>query len=438
MYRQRCLLRKFSVIQNSVPLQLQDILQVRIDSLRSCGHGIIQWKDNWIIRVSSVLPGELVEIQVKQLHTSDKIIDTNLLSILERSPSRIEPQCQYFNNCTGCQFQHVNISYQREWKQKIVKNYLYKKNIHSIEVNSVIGTERIYGYRSKITPTCVLPSQQSEASMIKIGFFNNKTHQPIDVSHCSVASDLINLKYAQYRQELFRQYHPTPKPSKKNLRPLLLRESDEPNKYVETDQSKTVTQTVLGYKFQFCANDFFQINSSLLPSFFQYIRQQAIDPFVSSSTSNPKKFNYLIDTYCGCGVFSILLSPYFQKIVGIDISSQSIRFANINKSINSLQNISFQHGNANEIFSSVQSFPPDETVVIMDPSRKGSDVVFLHQLFEFSPAKVVYVACDVETQVRDCRLMIENGYEIISCQPFDMFPQTVHIENVITLRRKQN
>jgi tRNA/tmRNA/rRNA uracil-C5-methylase (TrmA/RlmC/RlmD family) len=434
----RFLLRKFSEIRNSFPLQPQEIIQIRIDSLRSCGHGIVQWKDDWIIRVSAVLPGELVQIRVNQCLSKEKIIEADLLSVVERSKFRVESVCQYFNNCTGCQFQHADINFQREWKRNIVFNHFKNRNITHISVNPVIGTEKIYGYRSKITPTCVLPSKL-KTSMMKIGFFNNKNRQAIDITHCSVASDLINTKYAQYRQELFRQYG-TEKPNKKNLRPLLLRESDEPYNYIETNQTKTVTQTVLGYKFQFCANDFFQINSSLLPSFFEYIRQQAINIPVSlssngTSISNQKKFNYLIDTYCGCGVFSILLSPHFHKIVGIDISSQSIRFANINKSLNSIQNIAFQHGDANEIFSSAQSFPSDETVVIMDPSRKGSDLIFLHQLFQFSPAKVVYVACDVETQVRDCQLMIENGYEIVSCQPFDMFPQTVHIENVITLEK---
>jgi tRNA/tmRNA/rRNA uracil-C5-methylase (TrmA/RlmC/RlmD family) len=436
----RSIFRKFSEIKSPLPLEPKEIIKIKIDSLRSCGHGVVQWNDDWIIKVPAVLPGEVVEIKVNQCLRKEKIVEAELISVIEKSKFRVESVCQYFMTCSGCQFQHIDINFQREWKRNLVFNHLQLRNLKHISVNPVLGTDQIYGYRSKITPTCVFPTTKSKTSAVKIGFFNNTNRQPIDISHCSVASDLINTKYAQYRQELFRQYESPSVLNKKNLRPLLLRESDEPGKYVETNQTKTVTQTVLGYKFQFCANDFFQINSSLLPSFFQYIRQQAINPPTSLSNSNGtttshKKFNYLIDTYCGCGVFSILLSPYFKKIVGIDISSQSIRFANINKSLNSIKNISFQHGNANEIFSSVQSFPSDETVVIMDPSRKGSDSIFLSQLFQFSPAKVVYVACDVETQVRDCQVIIENGYEIVDCQPWDMFPQTAHIENVITLEK---
>jgi tRNA/tmRNA/rRNA uracil-C5-methylase (TrmA/RlmC/RlmD family) len=437
----------FAKLRELRPYQPMEILRVRIESLISVGHGAVKLENDWEMRIPTVLPGELVEVKVKKLIDNEKIIEADLVSVLEPSTLRIKPKCQYFGHCSGCQLQHTDINTQREWKRTIVQNYLFSKNILNISVNTVIGTDQIYGYRSKITPTCVL--SQNKKKIKVIGYFNRLTREPIDVTHCSVASDLINSRYVDYRQELANYYEsssnsdPTTLRRRNTLRPLLLRESDEPYQYVEVDQSKFVTQTVLGYKFTFSANEFFQINSSLLPLFFQYIIQQARSPSSlpslsssSSTSSSSPSYNYLIDTYCGCGVFSILLSPYFREIAGIDIAVQSIRSAKVNKSLNSVRNVNFHHGGADKIFSSVLSFPADETVVIMDPSRKGSDEEFLNQLFKFSPAKVVYVACDVENQVRDCEMMIRNGYEIVDCQPFDMFPQTAHIENIITLERR--
>lgn len=376
--------------------------------------------------VSGVLPGELVEVRLQKWKSKENIIEAELISVLEPSTYRIQPVCKYFQECSGCQLQHADISFQREWKRIVVENHLHDQNMSYVSVNPVLGTDMVYGYRSKITPSYIYPAGEKPAS---IGFFNNKTRRPIDITHCAVASDIVNARYAKYRIELLELNRPE-NTKKYQMRPLLLRESEKPHNHVEVNQKNLITQTVLGYEFQYCANDFFQINSSLLPMFFQYIMNQAIASY------NSKKMKYLIDTYCGCGVFSIILSPHFQQVLGIDISYQSIQSADHNKSRNSITNVTFQHGDANEIFSSASLFPSDETVVIMDPSRKGSDNLFLQQLFQFSPAKIVYVACDVQTQIRDCQLILQNGYKIVDCQPFDMFPQTSHIENVLTMIRR--
>ena len=80
--------------------------------------------------------------------------------------------------------------------------------------------------------------------------------------------------------------------------------------------------------------------------------------------------------------------------------------------------------------------PPQSTCIVIDPPRKGCDEVFLKQLFEFGPCKVVYVSCDPATQARDAQAIVAAGYDIIDCTPFDLFPQTRHIENVITFLKR--
>ncbi|HNW41466.1 MAG TPA: SAM-dependent methyltransferase, partial [Opitutaceae bacterium] len=97
-------------------------------------------------------------------------------------------------------------------------------------------------------------------------------------------------------------------------------------------------------------------------------------------------------------------------------------------------NATFQAGDASAIFAGL-AFPPAETVVVIDPPRKGCDESFLNQLFAFGPRAVVYVSCDPATQMRDLKSFLAAGYELTAVQPFDLFPQTRHLECVITLRK---
>ena len=104
--------------------------------------------------------------------------------------------------------------------------------------------------------------------------------------------------------------------------------------------------------------------------------------------------------------------------------------------------ISFRSGDAGQIFQVVQDFPKDETAVLIDPPRKGTDEFFIDQLLAFGPKTVVYVSCNVHTQARDVAMIMEKGmkdgvtkYRLESVQGFDLFPQTAHVESVAVLRR---
>ena len=111
-----------------------------------------------------------------------------------------------------------------------------------------------------------------------------------------------------------------------------------------------------------------------------------------------------------------------------------MQFARQNATANGIANATFQAGDAAAIFAGL-AFPPGETVVVIDPPRKGCDESFLRQLFAYGPRAVVYVSCDPATQMRDLRQFLAAGYALTAVQPFDLFPQTRHLECVITLRR---
>jgi tRNA/tmRNA/rRNA uracil-C5-methylase (TrmA/RlmC/RlmD family) len=106
-----------------------------------------------------------------------------------------------------------------------------------------------------------------------------------------------------------------------------------------------------------------------------------------------------------------------------------------NAKLNNVTNVEFICGVSERIFSKVSHFPRDNTVIIIDPPRKGCDEPFLKQLFAFLPKALVYVSCDPATQARDAKEIVAAGYSIVDVSPFDLFPQTRHIENVMTFVR---
>jgi len=190
--------------------------------------------------------------------------------------------------------------------------------------------------------------------------------------------------------------------------------------------------------FEYPASSFFQNNNSILTSLVENVRAAI---FKDHSTKVP---THLVDAYCGSGLFSIMLSPHFTKIAGIELSSDSIASATKNALLNNLPEgkVTFRSGDAAHIFQSVPDFPASETAVIIDPPRKGCDENFIDQLLGFRSTTVVYVSCNVHTQARDVGMLLRKSkgdgrhgkYVLESVRGFDLFPQTAHVESVAVLR----
>jgi len=204
-----------------------------------------------------------------------------------------------------------------------------------------------------------------------------------------------------------------------------------------TDHKAIVRERVGSFLFEFPAGSFFQNNNSVLEPLTLYVREAVL-----GTPSAPP--THLVDAYCGSGLFAITLSPHFTHVAGVEISADSIRYARHNATLNDVPagKCTFHAGKAEAIFESVKDFPPAQTVVVVDPPRKGCDTAFMDQLIAFGPATVVYVSCNVHTQARDVGIIlkkseevVEGGYRLESLRGFDLFPQTAHVESVAVLRR---
>lgn len=139
-----------------------------------------------------------------------------------------------------------------------------------------------------------------------------------------------------------------------------------------------------------------------------------------------KEPSFLIDAYCGSGLFSICCSSNFQATLGVDISAESIDCAKNNAETNGIGNAKFLAGQAQAIFADVK-FPPNQTSIVIDPPRKGCDEQFLTQLVKLAPRRIVYISCNVHTMARDLgwilRDEIGKDYVINEITGFDFFPQ---------------
>lgn len=176
-------------------------------------------------------------------------------------------------------------------------------------------------------------------------------------------------------------------------------------------------------EFEFVAGEFFQNNPFILPEFAEYGAAEAAGP------------RFLVDAYCGAGMFALSAASKFELVEGIEVSEKAAECARKNARINGIGNCSFSAGKTEDIFAGVAGkFPGADTSVLIDPPRSGCDTSFIRQLAEFSPAKIVYVSCR-PTPARDAAELSRLGYRLEKLQPFDLFPQTRHIESVATFLR---
>ena len=382
----------------------------------------------WVVMVPFTLPGERVRVRV--FRNQKNFSEADLVAVLTPSPHRVAATCPLFARCGGCQYQHLAYSEQLLWKQRQVTELLRHMAGIEFAVSPVVPSPRELGYRSKITPHFNPP--RDPAVPPPIGFLRQGTRfDIIDVPRCPIATDAINAKLPEVRARVQAR---AAAGEYARASTLLLREASG---QVTTDYDAIITESIdtggaAPLQLRFLARDFFQNNPFILPAFTGYVRAQA-------AASGAR---YLVDAYCGSGLFALTAAPSFTRVAGIELSESSIRFARENATANHLANVTFQAGDAAQIFAGLpalatptdpQAFAAADTAVIIDPPRKGCDENFLAQLFAYGPRAVVYVSCDPATQMRDLKAFLAAGYQLTAAQPFDLFPQTRHLECVLTL-----
>lgn len=465
--------------------ELKSEVEITIKELSSTGDGLGFQEgstSDQVYVVPFTAPGDTVTAKIFKHDQKDKISMADFVKVTKPSPYRDASlvKCPYFASCSGCQFQMLPYDYQLAHKKTIVEKAY--KNFSQLppelipSIGDTIGSPLQYGYRTKLTPHFDGPpdSRRSDGrngirrkfqEVPPIGFMKKGTRITIDIEDCPIGTEAIRNGNKRERKRVANELDKYHKGAT-----LLLRETTEripkgtydaaqeqdPDAVIEdrgehlhrktcvTDPNAKSTEYIDDFQFVNPAGSFFQNNNSILPKFTQYIRDHILPP------TSDHKVKHLIDAYSGSGLFTITLSSLFKSSLGIDISSSSINSATHNAEINNLpaETAKFIAADASVLFASIDT-DAAETVVMIDPPRKGCDESFLRQLVRYGPARVVYVSCNVHTQARDVGVLVggmngvdggfgngEGCYDIESICGFDFFPQTGHVEGVAVLRRK--
>lgn len=365
-----------------------------------------------------------------------KHVEADLVSVLEPASGRIPPVCGKFAVCTGCQFQMIPYTQQLLLKQEFIRRAFRFHNPlfpQDADFGRVVGSPLQYGYRNKLTPHYYVKKTENDFDSVPIGLLG-LTNKVVDIDHCPIATDSINRMIPQFKAEERKRM--TPGNHTMLIRELVTKNDDETfTLEAKVGANIEITQPVGENMFTFNLMLFFQNNSFIIPKLMDFIKELL----------KGRKFEYIVDTYCGLGLFAISLARHVEakKIVGIEIDPKLIEYARKNAATNGLlDKVNFYSGDASNIFEREEfkelELTGENTVVVIDPPRKGLNEGFLKQLYQFGPQAVVYVSCNVQTQARDLATLAKFGdaYQVQQVVGFDMFPHTKHIESVTILSRR--
>ena len=330
--------------------------------------------------------------------------------VITTSPHRITPPCGYFGNCTGCQWQHIEYTYQLKLKQSFIENCTNNyPNIRGIKISATLPSPNLFGYRNH--------GRFTVREKGSLGFVNSVTKRFVRIEQCLIMNEPINkiINILQLNQVDTSQ--------------LSIRASSSSNSYLvqpKINFKEILFETGQKHYIETLKNKSFQVSS---PSFFQVnTKQTEIMMDLIKNALQLNESDVLLDAYSGVGTFPSIYSSFVKEVISLEESKSSTNDSEINNS--SIPNITIMTGKAEELIDSLQN---QVTKIILDPPRSGCAEAMLDAISKLKNIKLVYVSCDANTLCRDLSILVSNGFKIKKVQPIDMFPHTRHIECVVTL-----
>lgn len=366
--------------------------------------------DGHNVFVAGGIPGEKVVAEVVKVHR--KYVSAKVVDVLEASPDRVEPPCLYYNECSGCQWQHLSYDAQLKTKRTKVTDALQRVgDLTDPQVSEVRPSPDQYGYRNHARFTI-----NREGAL---GFVNRETRQFVRIENCMLMHQGVNDLLKELQDNCGETTQLSIRAGKYSgdflIQPYLV----HPNIRVTTGQKK-YTESVAGQDFLVSSPSFFQVNvdqAEAAANVVRYRLQLGAEDVV-------------LDAYCGVGTFAILLAPSVKQVLAVEESSAAV--ADAKQNADGLQNLDFVLGRTEDVLRNL-TVKPD--VVVLDPPRSGCQPRALESLIEMAPSRVAYVSCDPETLGRDLKILCQGGYLLDEVVPLDMFPQTHHVECVALLSR---
>lgn len=456
--------------EQTIKVEQKQTFPLTIKRLGINGEGVGYFKKQ-VVFVPGALPGE--EVVVEATKINPKFVEGQIKNIRKKSPYRVEPPCPVYEECGGCQLQHLQYDRQLKEKRDIVIQALERHTklaIAELDIRETIGMDDPWNYRNKSQ----FQLGKQKDGMVIAGLYSQNSHQLVHINQCAVQHPLTNKATGKVRKILQKLDIPiynerTRKgivrtiiarvgvqtgevqivlitaqkelPKKGQLIKEITRQLPEVKSIVQningektslifgkqtiTLEGNDVIQETLGdLQFELSARTFFQLNPEQTVKLYDEVKTAA------GLTGKEK----VVDAYCGVGTIGLWLADQAAEIRGMDTIAESIVDAKKNAARNGIKHAKYEVGKAEVILPKWvrDGWIPD--CLVVDPPRTGLDQQLLKTILQVKPKKVVYVSCNPSTLAKDIDVLAKV-YRVEYMQPVDMFPQTAHVECVVLMSR---
>lgn len=426
------------------------------------GAGVVK-QDGYVYFVKGLMNGETAKLAVTKQNKNYGF--SRIVEILEPSSHRVTPKCSVSKACGGCQIGHMDEVEQRAFKEQVVHDAFLKNTHMELEIPTILSGEKVDHYRNKVQVPVKIKNNK-----VEMGFYRPRSNDIVSFDECLVQTDTSNqivkslkdwmeelkcddifrhilIKHAQFTNEVMVCFIVRKAPFAQcetlcnrlvqtypNIKSIMLMVNTRNDNVILSGKETClygrdyIEEELLGCKFKISMRSFYQIN----PYATKVLYAKALE------FANIQKDETVIDLYCGTGTIGLLASKYAKNVYGIEIVEEAIKDAFENAKNNHINNVDFFAMDAGEGANYLIEQNVQPNIVIVDPPRKGCSKETMDAIFKMDPSRVVYVSCDPATLARDCAYFKEHKYDIQKVQPVDMFPNTVHVETIVLLVKKEH
>jgi 23S rRNA (uracil1939-C5)-methyltransferase len=393
--------------------------EIEIEKLVYGGDGLARL-DGQVVLMPYVLPGERVSFTPERVKAG--LLKGTHVQILEASAERIQPRCEYFMACGGCQLQHSGYAFQLAQKESILRETLRRIGglDYSDEIAVISGEP--WAYRNRV---------QLHFKAGTSGFHKAESHAIQGISHCDIAAPLLNEAIGKIRPavkkqewpdflrslELFTNGHEIQVNVLETNRPVAARFFSWLRELIPAIAAGAIEYEAADERFRISGGSFFQTNRFL------------IDRLVGEVLGN-ESGEEAADLYAGAGLFTLPMAKRFKRIQAVERGATAFRDLEFNAARAGFGNVSAQRASAEDFLREMQTAPE---WIVADPPRAGLGKELTTELRRLKAPRLTIVSCDPTTLARDLKVLREGGYRIARMSLVDLFPQTYHFETVVRL-----